>query len=203
MADRPDDLRELDARALRAIAHPLRLRMLAILRAEGPATASQLAERLGESSGLTSYHLRQLAASEFIEEDTARGTRRERWWRPKHRGMTLRTRDVRDDPRPATHEAMELYLQEVVAYQFRSVQDAVLNRHLWSEDWEDALVLNDYPLRLTAQQLRELVAEVGETVERYRKQGPADGSGERVVVILDAFPQHSLPYGGEAEAGEA
>ncbi|MEU7461934.1 winged helix-turn-helix domain-containing protein, partial [Streptomyces griseofuscus] len=27
----------------------------------GPATASQLAERLGESSGATSYHLRQLA----------------------------------------------------------------------------------------------------------------------------------------------
>ena len=71
---------ELDARTLRAIAHPLRMRMLGILRTEGPATATSLAARLGESSGTTSWHLRQLAEHGFIEEDSERGNRRDRWW---------------------------------------------------------------------------------------------------------------------------
>ncbi|MYV61205.1 helix-turn-helix domain-containing protein, partial [Streptomyces sp. SID4931] len=53
----------VDARTLRSLAHPLRIRLLNALREFGPATASKLGERLGESSGATSYHLRQLAES--------------------------------------------------------------------------------------------------------------------------------------------
>ena len=55
-----------------------------ILSQYGPQTASSLAERLGESSGATSYHLRALAAHDLIREVEGRGTGRERWWeRPK------------------------------------------------------------------------------------------------------------------------
>ena len=69
-------------RKLRALAHPLRVRMIGLLRTEGPATATTLAKRLGESTGATSYHLRQLAAYGLIEEDPERhGHGRERWWR--------------------------------------------------------------------------------------------------------------------------
>ena len=57
-----------DATALKALTHPLRLRMLGMLRIDGPATATGLAERLGLNSGATSYHLRQLAQHGFIEE---------------------------------------------------------------------------------------------------------------------------------------
>src|SRR4051812_14770407 len=56
-----------DVRALRALAHPLRNRLLGLLRLDGPATASRLARVVGESSGATSYHLRQLAAYGFVE----------------------------------------------------------------------------------------------------------------------------------------
>jgi predicted transcriptional regulator len=62
-----------DPRSLRGLAHPLRLHLLGLLRADGPATASQLAARTGQSSGATSYHLRQLAAYGFVVEDTGRG----------------------------------------------------------------------------------------------------------------------------------
>ena len=71
--------------ALHALAHPLRLRLLGLLRIDGPATASGLAKRVGESSGSTSYHLRQLAVAGFIEEAPELGTKRERWWRAAHR----------------------------------------------------------------------------------------------------------------------
>ena len=58
-----------DPRSLKALAHPLRLELLELLRFEGPSTASALARRVGESSGATSYHLRQLARHGYIEED--------------------------------------------------------------------------------------------------------------------------------------
>src|SRR5688500_2064671 len=72
--------RSLSAREVRALAHPLRLRMLEVLRA-GPATATMLARELNESSGATSYHLRELEKGGFIEDDSERGNARDRWWR--------------------------------------------------------------------------------------------------------------------------
>src|SRR3954465_1992598 len=87
-----------DARALRALSHPRRLELLALLRFEGESTATLLARRLGESSGATSYHLRQLAQHGFIEEAPARGGR-ERYWRYRERPVTL--------PAPARETAAE------------------------------------------------------------------------------------------------
>src|SRR5437016_4542307 len=67
------------AAQLRGLAHPLRLQLLQLLRAEGPATATQLARRLGESSGATSCHLRALHRAGLVEE-VERRNGRERWW---------------------------------------------------------------------------------------------------------------------------
>ena len=52
---------QVDTTALRGPVHPLRGRILEQLQYRGPATATILGERLGESSGSTSYPLRQLA----------------------------------------------------------------------------------------------------------------------------------------------
>src|SRR4051812_29697142 len=83
-----------DVRALRALAHPLRNRLLGLLRLHGPATASRLGRAVGESSGSTSYHLRQLAAYGFVEEVEGQGTARERWWRARHRMTTWQPSDL-------------------------------------------------------------------------------------------------------------
>jgi DNA-binding transcriptional ArsR family regulator len=65
-----------------AMAHPLRRRLLNLLKVDGPATASTLAERTGQAVGNISHHLRALGAAGLIEEapELARD-RRERWWR--------------------------------------------------------------------------------------------------------------------------
>ena len=68
--------RDLDMESLKALSHPLRVQLLDALSVYGPATASGLAERLGESSGATSYHLRQLERHGFVRELQARGTGR-------------------------------------------------------------------------------------------------------------------------------
>ena len=80
----------MSLRQVRATAHPLRLRMLEVL-AEGPSTASKLAERLGESSGATSYHLRELAKSGLGVDDEESGHARHRGWRRPERLMLAPT----------------------------------------------------------------------------------------------------------------
>src|SRR5918993_3162549 len=84
----------LDARSLRGLAHPLRIRLLGLLRQDGPSTATLLADRLGLSSAATSYHLRQLAAYGFAVEDEERGVGRERWWRAAHESTRYGAADL-------------------------------------------------------------------------------------------------------------
>src|SRR5579872_5768112 len=87
----PDALRaELTPAELRALAHPLRIRIMMHLGANpGPTTSAGLARGLNESTGATSYHLRQLAKFGLIEEVPDYGTARERGWRLGFRGLSL------------------------------------------------------------------------------------------------------------------
>src|SRR4051812_14939910 len=78
----PANRRPADPSVIAAIHHPLRRRLIDLLGVEGPATASQLAERTGELVGNISHHLKVLAAAGVIEEAPELATnRRERWWR--------------------------------------------------------------------------------------------------------------------------
>lgn len=80
---------ELGPAALRALAHPLRIRILDLLPSHGPLTASKLGEIVGESSGSTSYHLRQLAKHGLVREVEGKGTARERWWERTPGGFSI------------------------------------------------------------------------------------------------------------------
>ena len=110
---------------LRALTHPVRLRMLGILRTEGATTATALAQRLGLNTGATSYHLRQLAQHGFIVDDETRGNGRERWWQAAH--ASTRT-GLEEYPDPADKEALDAYLQTVVVIYTQMLQQAVEER---------------------------------------------------------------------------
>lgn len=69
-----------DARELRALAHPLRTKILELLFLTGPLTATEVADRVGESPANCSWHLRQLAKHGYVEEAPG-GTGRQRPWR--------------------------------------------------------------------------------------------------------------------------
>ena len=84
-----------DPRAMRAVAHPVRIALLEVLGTEGPLTATQAGELIGESPTTCSFHLRQLAKYGFIEE-VAGVAGRKRPWRLVHTGMSFS--DVSDDP---------------------------------------------------------------------------------------------------------
>src|SRR5918997_1899165 len=70
----------LDAAAVRDLAHPLRSRLLSALRLHGPATATDLADRLDTNTGATSYHPRKLESVGLVE-DTGEGEGKRRQWR--------------------------------------------------------------------------------------------------------------------------
>lgn len=178
-------------RQLRALSHPLRTRMLGLLRTEGPATATSLGARLGESSGATSYHLRQLAAHGFIEEDpehTVRG--RERWWRAVHARTMVDAKEFMGDPE--TSRALDLFFHTVLDDHMQRVAAFVSEKDDWHQPWIDAADISDAWLRLTPERAKQLNAELHSVLDRYRDDASADSpEAEQVVVGIQLFPRRT------------
>ncbi|MGW0930214.1 ArsR/SmtB family transcription factor [Streptomyces sp. NPDC002644] len=185
---RSDEVR-LDAKGLRAMAHPLRVRIVGLLRRHGPSTATRLAERLGVNSGSASYHLRQLAEAGFVEELTDRGNARERWWRAAHRVTLLADRDLADREPDATRA----YLQSVADTYALRVQQAVSEADTLPARWREAFDMNDWALRLTPEEAVALREELVAVVRRHREEGTeaadsAPAAAGTVSVILQILP---------------
>lgn len=197
--DQAPEVRTLDARSLRGLAHPLRIRMLADLRHQGPATASQLAERLGESSGSTSYHLRQLAAHGFVEDAPEHGKGRERWWRAAHDGTRFDENLMYSDD-PATRGAADLFLHEIATIHTQEMSTWLGNAHHWSQDWRRGSDLSDFTLHLTAAQSHELIHKMHDLVNGYRDLQPAEGT-EAVRVHTHVLPGTFTPTAPRPAAG--
>ncbi|MFF7532627.1 ArsR/SmtB family transcription factor [Streptomyces bobili] len=182
-------VRTLDARSLRGLAHPLRMQLLDALRFGGPATASQLAERLGESSGATSYHLRQLAAHGFIEDAPERGKGRERWWKAAHQGLRFDDALLADTS-PDVRGAADTYLHEVATTQARDLSTWLGNRQAWPEEWSRTWDMSSATLRLTPELARELVEKMHTLVDTYRDRATEEGDTDTAHVRIQtrAFP---------------
>ena len=174
-----------DAAGLKALAHPVRLKMLGMLRIDGPATATSLAARLGLNSGATSYHLRQLADHGFIVDDQERGNGRERWWKAAH-ASTRTSSDSLVVPADEDHEAQEGYLRAVATFYTEQLQDAVAERAFLPDAWRSATTFSDWAIRLTPARARALL----EAVEAVIEDVPEDDDAEVPFVIqVQAFPQ--------------
>lgn len=184
------DVPELRPEQLKALTHPLRVRLLKELRTNGPATASLLARRLVESSGATSYHLRQLERHGFVREAPDTGDGRDRWWEPVMRGHHVATEKWLDDPESAA--VVAVYQSSVIETNARAAAEWVATQADWPREWVEASVLNDYRLRLTPARFAKLTEALHATVERYAKHEAA--TGEQVVVQLHAFPRRVRPY---------
>ncbi|WP_333769276.1 ArsR/SmtB family transcription factor [Streptomyces sp. IBSBF 2435] len=190
---RPADVPPLDPRTLRGLAHPLRMRLLAALREDGPATASGLAARFGESSGATSYHLRQLAAYGFVTDDPDRGTGRERWWKSVHRGSRVDSMEefIRH-PDPEVRGALNAFLYEHAAAHSEQLTTWLGTMHEWPQEWQNAWDVSDFTIRLTPELAEEMGRRVHELIESYRDRLPdPTASAARVRIHLHAFPRRA------------
>lgn len=177
-----------DPRVLRALAHPLRGRLLGLLRLDGPSTATRLGARVGESSGTTSYHLRQLAAHGLVGEVEGRGTGRERWWQAMHLMTNWEPDVLLDQPGgPEANEAMHRLQIESWGRELAAWAQAG-GAH--GRDWAAVAGLSDHVLRLRPDEARRLLDELYAVLDRWSQdhREPREGAVP-VNVLVGAFPR--------------
>lgn len=184
----PTPERAMDLSALKALAHPLRVQLVDELSAYGPATASALADRLGESSGATSYHLRQLEKHGFVREDATRGTGRERWWERVPQSINV---ELERDADPAERAASELVLGEWQRSRERRTREFLTHgaEDLGAE-WTKASTVTTTNFPLTKEQSSQLVAELSAVLEKYRDRyrGQRTEGARPFQIQVDVFP---------------
>jgi len=181
--------RELDLESLKALSHPLRVQIVNALSVYGAATASGLAERFGESSGATSYHLRQLERHGFIREVAGKGTGRERWWERMPGALNIGSTAAEETP--AGRSAAQLIFRE-----FRETADRLLidfterGPEVLPSEWMDVSEITTANARLTLEQMQAFVRAVNAAINTlvipYRGQ---EVEGTRAIQIhFNAFP---------------
>jgi DNA-binding transcriptional ArsR family regulator len=189
---RAEPTRVIDATTLKAFAHPLRVRIVDSLATFGAQTASGLGERLGESSGSMSYHLRQLAKHDLVREVEGKGSARERWWVRTPQPIALVSAELPDTP--AARSASDL-----VEWEWERQRQLVFHdfmrrgRDELAPEWVAASTSDTVNMTLTSEQLHELVEEVEGVLSRYRlshaeqRENPVEGS-RPVQLHFNAFP---------------
>ena len=175
-----------DPRALRALAHPLRLALLEHLMSFGEHTAAQCADAIGSTASNCSYHLRILARVGLVAPG-ASADGRERPWHATATGLEFGPADVSSSPGSAAAaravDELSLAREEELSRRALAQHDAL------PADWQAATANHSYALRVTAAELRRLVGEIDDLVRPYisltRGDGPSDA--EVAVVRLLAF----------------
>jgi predicted ArsR family transcriptional regulator len=182
----PKTIKLTDPRAIRAYAHPTRMRLVGLLRREGPLTATRAAEILGESSGTTSFHLRQLAKYGLVEE-AGGGTGREKPWR-----ATALFTNLPSVVEPGGIEASIAVRSALATLYHQNLLDWISRAPDEPAEWQRASELSDLMLYLTVEELAELTDSIQSQLERYSERlvDPSlRPAGARLVTYLNiAFP---------------
>jgi predicted ArsR family transcriptional regulator len=176
-----------DPRALRAVAHPTRLKLIALLRRLGPLTATQAGERIGESPSGCSFHLRSLAKWGLVEE-AGGGRGRERPWQATANGTVWAART----PSGEVDEAGDLLTRVVVERWFEEAVQWVDRRHEETAEWSEAALAGDQMIAVTAAELEDINRRVQAILAPYVKRvGDPESQppGARTVTYIQlAFP---------------
>ena len=183
-----------DPRALRAVAHPIRLELLGLLRRSGPLTATEAAARIGESPASCSFHLRQLAKYGLVEE-AGGGGGRQRPWRATAPLTTWSATSDDDDRREAT----AMLSRVVVERYFEQAIEWLGRRRSEPHEWAEVSDIGDRVLYVTPEELRELDEQITELLDGFleRLEDPAKRPpGARAVNLIQLvlpLPEEPLP----------
>jgi len=153
-----------DARAMRALAHPVRIALLEALMHAGTLTATQASELVAESPANCAFHLRTLAKYGYVEE-AGGGKGRERPWRRAHTELHITTEQ--EDPGAAlAAEELGRFWLETTLDRARSM---LSGRRVWPEEWRHTGLLgeSEYIAYMTPDEAREFEAEVQHLYRRF------------------------------------
>jgi predicted ArsR family transcriptional regulator len=187
----PDSRSVHDPTVLRAIAHPVRNRILTELEATGPMRAADIARELGVPANQASFHLRQLAKYGLVEEDpTAARDRRDRVWRPTASSLDLNLGEIEKAP---GGKAASAVFRRTAAARGHAIVDAAYDDR---RDESTLRSVQDSALRLTRDEARELTAELGEVVRSWAERTRGADAERRTYLywsVLMPHPDLSTP----------
>jgi predicted ArsR family transcriptional regulator len=177
-----------DPRAMRAVAHPVRIALLEVLGTEGPLTATQAGELIGESPTTCSFHLRQLAKYGFIEE-VAGVAGRKRPWRLVHTGLTFS--DVSEDPE--TRLAATALTRVLHEFYLDRLKEGLALRRDTPTEWQKATGASEFLLYVTVEELHELDEQMNALVkpfvERIGNPKKRPKGAAPIEVLFFAYPR--------------
>jgi DNA-binding transcriptional ArsR family regulator len=179
----PPEPRITDLGTAKALANPVRQRILRALELAGEATSTTLAEQLAMTTGATSYNLRVLARYGLVEEvpELARG--RERWWRKVRVDLRFGPRGAQDDELRATVDQLnESWLAQDVDLFARFQQ-----RRADLGDWTDALPYSRGSIQVTLTDLGAFFEEYLALLRKYQRTDPP-ADARTVHTRFIAFP---------------
>jgi Helix-turn-helix domain len=151
-----------DPRAMRALAHPLRLQLLTLLTREGTLTSTRAAELTGESTGSCSFHLRQLAKYGYIEPAPG-GRGRERPWKPVLADLHWSAVQPDAEGEAAANELVRQMINRDLA----DLQDHMAKADAEPPEWREAAQLSSGMLFLTREELEQFGEDYLALVTRY------------------------------------
>jgi DNA-binding transcriptional ArsR family regulator len=181
--------RRIDLEGLKALAHPLRVRIVDTLSIYGSFTASGLAERLGESSGATSYHLRQLEKNGFVREVEGKGTARERWWERVPGAIQIEPDEFTRTP--AGRSASRMILREWNTNRAMLLADFLdRGEEVLPAEWAESSAVTTANLMLTSEQAKELSHRLMEVFDEFGAtyRGQRVAGARPVQTHINVFP---------------
>src|SRR3954470_16082248 len=185
-----------DPKILRAVAHPVRNRILTELTASGPMRAADIARELDIPANQASFHLRQLAKYGLVEEDPdAARDKRDRVWRPtSEHGLMVRLDEL--EQQPGGRAASTVFRQNAASWG-RAVVDAAYSDQ--GRGPGTFRTVNEVAVRLTKDEAQEVAQELDDVLSRWtaRTRGRDDG---RETYLWFSMLQ---PHPGIAPASEA
>jgi DNA-binding transcriptional ArsR family regulator len=180
----PETVELADPRAMRALAHPVRLALLELVHSEGSANATEAAAATGESPQACSYHLRTLGRWGFLRRIVTDDGRETRWARTA-RGF----RFTHESEAPDAQAAASLLNSSVMKRDERALSAYLERERELPREWREAAEFVSGSVYVTPEELREIDAEVHELVRRYQRDKADRPEGSRRVrFIFRAFP---------------
>jgi predicted ArsR family transcriptional regulator len=188
-------MRELtDPTTIRALTHPVRLALLEVLALEGPLTATEAGELIGESPTTCSFHFRQLAKYGFVEE-AGTGPGRQRHWKIAHVAMSFS--DTKNDPE--ANVAAKSLARLVIDRAWARLQHFIDAKTSFPREWQEAAANTESIAFITPEETHEMNRQLLEIVSRFndRLTDPALRPDGSLPVEILAFmypvrlPDHS------------
>jgi predicted ArsR family transcriptional regulator len=169
-----------DPRVLRAIAHPVRARILDELGATGPMRAADIAQTLDIPANQASFHLRQLAKYGLaVEAPEEARDGRDRVWKAAHEsGLNIDTNALAEAP--GGKAAVQVFRRVWTD----SALDAVNRAEKAERGPETRVMVSDVALRLTRDEVDQFSEELHELADSWRRRGRSAGADARTYQLL-------------------